>query len=94
MGGWLSHPLTMMSTMDAIRENTSGNGGGGTIEIDCDECSQRNTVTCDDCMVTFLCGRQPGDAVLVELEEFRALRVIGDSGLIPPLRHTIDDASR
>ena len=72
--------------MDGMRENPSGDA----LVIDCDECSQQDTATCDDCMVTFLCGRQPGDAVVVELEEYRALRVIGASGLVPPLRHTVD----
>ena len=56
--------------------------------IDCETCSERETPTCDDCMVTFLCKRDPGDAVVVDLGEFRALRVLGESGLVPPLRHS------
>ena len=59
-----------------------------TLTIDCATCSQRDTSTCDDCMVTFLCGRDPGDAVVVDLGEFRAMRVLGESGLVRPLRHT------
>ena len=59
-----------------------------TLTIDCATCSQRYTSTCDDCMVTFLCSREPGDAVVVDLGEFRALKVLGDSGLVPQLRHS------
>ena len=90
----------MMSTMDEIRtldtkDYATGRGHErDTLVIDCDECSQQGTETCDDCMVTFLCGRQPGDAVVVELDEFRALRVIGESGLVPPLRHTVEGGAR
>ena len=66
---------------------------GRTLVIDCDDCSQQETSTCDDCMVTFLCDRDPGDAVVVELDEFRALRVLEESGLVPPLRYS-DDIGR
>lgn len=59
-----------------------------TLTIDCATCSQRHTSTCDDCMVTFFCSREPGDAVVIDLGEFRALKVLGDSGLVPPLRHS------
>ena len=71
-------------------EQVAGQGSGGeTLVIDCETCSERDTSTCDDCMVTFLCDRDPGDAVVVDLGEFRALRVLGESGLVPPLRHTL-----
>ena len=59
-----------------------------TLTIDCSTCSQQHTPTCDACMVTFICSRKPGDAVVVDLGEFRALKVLGDSGLVPPLRHS------
>ncbi|MED5393032.1 MAG: hypothetical protein VYA26_01120 [Actinomycetota bacterium] len=59
-----------------------------TLTIDCATCSQRHTSVCDGCMVTFICSREPGDAVVVDLGEFRALKVLGDSGLIPPLMHS------
>ena len=61
---------------------------GDTLVIDCATCSQRDTSTCDNCMVTFLCDREPGDAVVVDLGEFRAMWVLGESGLVPPLRHS------
>jgi len=47
----------------------------------------RNTSACDDCVVTFILRREPGDAIVVDAEEERALRLLGDEGLVPPLRH-------
>jgi hypothetical protein len=37
--------------------------------------------------VTFICGREPDDAVVIDVAEERALRLLGRSGLVPPLRH-------
>ncbi len=45
------------------------------------------TSACDDCVVTFLCSREPDDAVVVDVSEVRALRLLADTGLTPPLRH-------
>ncbi len=42
---------------------------------------------CDDCVVTFIVRREPGDAVIVDAEEVRGLRVLARGGLVPPLRH-------
>jgi len=55
--------------------------------IDCDECVMQHTETCADCVVTFLCSREPDEAVVIEVGEVRALRLLADSGLTPPLRH-------
>jgi hypothetical protein len=55
--------------------------------IDCDQCVMQHSDACDDCVVTFICSREPGDAVVVDVEEFRALRLLSDSGLVPELRH-------
>jgi hypothetical protein len=60
----------------------------GTISIDCATCVMRNTATCDDCVVTFLCEREPTDAVLLDLSEVQALRRLAQAGLAPGLRHT------
>jgi hypothetical protein len=59
-----------------------------TITIDCDTCVMRDTPTCADCVVTFLCDRDPTDAVLLDLGELAALRRLADAGLAPRLRHT------
>ena len=54
--------------------------------IDCDECAMQATSVCDDCVVTFLCASDPGP-VVVDFAEARALRLLGDAGLAPRLRH-------
>jgi hypothetical protein len=61
--------------------------GEPDLRIDCDECLMRGTDTCDDCVVTFLCCRDPDDAVVVRAAEVRALHVIHEVGLAPALRH-------
>ena len=57
------------------------------LTIDCDSCVMQATNVCDDCVVTFLCSREPDDAVVVHVSEVRALRLLAESGLTPPLRH-------
>ena len=55
--------------------------------IDCDDCLMQGTSTCADCVVTFIVNREPGDAVVVDASEERALRALADGGLVPLLRH-------
>jgi hypothetical protein len=55
--------------------------------IDCDECIARRTNARDDCVVTFLCSREPHEAVVIDVAELRALRMLGNAGLVPRLRH-------
>ncbi len=57
------------------------------MRIDCDECAQQHTSTCDDCVVTFLLGREADDAVVIDVGEERKLRLLQDAGLVPELRH-------
>ncbi len=45
------------------------------------------TSACADCVVTFIVNREPGDAVVVDADEERALRALGEGGLVPGLRH-------
>lgn len=58
-----------------------------SLTISCDECSMQSTAACEGCVVTFICDRQPEDAVVIDVAEARALRMLGRSGLVPPLRH-------
>jgi hypothetical protein len=37
-----------------------------TITVECDSCVMRGTGACDDCVVTFLLGREPDDAVVID----------------------------
>ncbi len=59
----------------------------GVLTIDCAQCAHQHTSTCDDCVVTFLVDRQPEDAVVVDAEEARAVRLLERAGLVPGIRH-------
>lgn len=55
------------------------------MRIDCDECVMQGTDQCKDCVVTFILDREDG-AVVVDAEEARALRALGEAGLVPLLK--------
>jgi hypothetical protein len=57
------------------------------MEINCDDCVMQHTSTCDDCVVSFIVGREPGEAVVIDVEEERAVRLLAKAGLVPKLRH-------
>jgi hypothetical protein len=57
------------------------------LTIDCATCSLEGTEACGDCVVTFLCGREPDEAVVIDVAEARAVRLLGQAGLVPSLRH-------
>ena len=44
----------------------------GGLTIDCDRCTLQGTDACDDCVVTFLLGRDPDDAVVIDADEARS----------------------
>jgi hypothetical protein len=46
----------------------------------------QHTSACDDCIVTFICNRDPGEAVVIDVADARAVRLLGDAGLVPRLR--------
>ena len=54
--------------------------------IACDDCAMQHTAVCDDCVVTFICGREPDEAVVIDVAEARAVRLLGEVGLVPRLR--------
>jgi hypothetical protein len=56
--------------------------------IDCADCVMRGSSACEDCVVTFLCGHEGGDAVVIDAAEARAVRLLSGAGLAPALRHT------
>ncbi|MEZ5140303.1 MAG: hypothetical protein R2711_16475 [Acidimicrobiales bacterium] len=45
------------------------------------------TSACEDCMVTFLVRNEVATSVVVDLAEARAVRLLAEGGLAPPLRH-------
>ena len=59
-----------------------------TICIDCDDCRLQGSAACEDCLVTFVLGREPDDAVVVDADEARALRMLSRAGLVPELRYS------
>jgi len=59
--------------------------------IDCDDCTSRATAACDDCIVTWLLDRPEG-AVVFDVEQERALRVLADGGLTPAVRFEAREA--
>ena len=59
---------------------------GPTITIDCDECKLQHTSACEGCLVSFLLERDPGDAVVIDAAEARAVRLLERAGLVPNLR--------
>jgi hypothetical protein len=56
--------------------------------ISCDDCTMQGTDACTDCVVTFICDRDPGDAIVIDVEEARAVRLLERAGLVPALRHS------
>ncbi len=56
-----------------------------TLTIDCDRCSLQGTGACDDCVVSFLLDREPDDAVVIDADEARAMRLLEGAGLVPAL---------
>ncbi|MGA3146852.1 MAG: hypothetical protein ABSF33_05160 [Acidimicrobiales bacterium] len=56
--------------------------------IDCADCRHRETSVCDDCVVSFIVGRRPEDAVVVDAGEARAVRLLEHAGLVPGVRHS------
>ena len=57
------------------------------IRIDCDDCAHHHTEVCTDCLVTFLCAKEEDGAVVIPLDEVRAVRLLQDAGLAPRVRH-------
>lgn len=60
---------------------------GSGMTIDCDDCELQGTDACGDCVVSFICGREADEAVVIDVAEVRAVRLLGRAGLVPGLRH-------
>jgi len=52
--------------------------------IDCDRCENRG-IACGDCAVTAIIGK-PRHGVPLDIAERRALHVLANAAMIPPLR--------
>lgn len=57
------------------------------LSISCDECSLEGTEACKGCVVSFLLGPDDREeAVIVDVMEARAIRMLHQHGLLPELR--------
>ena len=56
---------------------------GQPLNIDCDTCVMAGTDACDDCIVTFIVNRPARDAVVVDADQARVLRLMEGAGLVP-----------
>lgn len=54
-----------------------------SVRVDCDSCLVRG-LACHDCVVSVLLGPPP--ELAFDEDEQRALTVLADQGLVPPLR--------
>lgn len=58
-----------------------------SFSISCADCVAHDTEACAECVVTFICGRDADDAVVIDADEARAVRLLAGAGLVPQLRH-------
>lgn len=58
-----------------------------SLTISCDDCRRQGSDACADCVVSFIVGRDVDDAVVIDVEEARAVRLLSRAGLVPSLRH-------
>lgn len=61
--------------------------GEPVLVISCDTCIMRQTDACNDCMMSVLCDVDETEAVVLNLQELRDIRLLAQAGLVPTLRH-------
>ncbi|MEI7546702.1 MAG: hypothetical protein WCK21_01395 [Actinomycetota bacterium] len=55
--------------------------------ISCDTCVMNGSADCADCMVTHLLAPARREAVVFDIAEMRAVKLLADAGMVPTLRH-------
>jgi hypothetical protein len=55
------------------------------LTIDCDRCTMQHTDACGDCVVSFVLDRDADDALVIDADEARAMRLLQHAGLVPNL---------
>lgn len=80
----LAAPLAVPSSAGSDGQRSPLPSPGDPVLIDCDSCTVRGA-GCGDCVVTFLLGTPPSGVELDDAER-RAIDVLADAGLVPPLR--------
>jgi hypothetical protein len=89
----LRHPAAPPSAGAGRHSRSAGpRDAGGPVPgeafvVDCAACVHQHTPVCADCVVTFVVGREPDDALVVDAAEARAVHLLGSAGLLPALRH-------
>ena len=73
--------------MEETPESTPAAQGEPVLVISCDTCIMRQTDACNDCMMSVLCDVEEFEAVVLNLQELRDIRVLAQAGLVPTLRH-------
>ncbi len=79
-------PTGVLVSLSARREAATAESA--PLSIDCAECVHQHTSVCDDCVVSFIVDRSPEDAVIIDADEARAVRLLEQAGLVPGNRHT------
>ena len=57
--------------------------------ISCDDCSMRCSSACDDCVVTFLLDGGSEESLVLDLDQARVVRLLGNAGLVPDLKFRV-----
>ena len=76
-------------SITATSNPASGNSEASVevLSISCDDCVMLASAACDYCVVSFFCEDLGAQAVVLDLEEQRTLRMLANAGLVPTLRH-------
>ncbi|MFZ1062567.1 MAG: hypothetical protein WAN30_03760 [Acidimicrobiales bacterium] len=56
------------------------------LSISCDDCVRRGTPDCEDCLVSFVLGEEPGKLAMTS-EEAHVVELFSAQGMIPRLRY-------
>ena len=59
------------------------------VSISCDDCSMRCSSACDDCVVTFLLDDGSEEALVLDLDQARVVRLLAKAGLVPDLKFRV-----
>lgn len=88
-GPWMSQGVPMMDHVrfPASEFTMSIHSQDPPLVIDCHCCELYGSDACTDCVVTYICRVDSASPVVVDLAEARAIRLLDDAGLVPPLRH-------
>jgi hypothetical protein len=81
-------PSVPVPVVMAATRSTSAADAADAFTIDCADCEHQRTSVCDDCVVSFIVGRRPDDAIVIDADEARAVRLLEQAGLVPGVRHS------